>query len=143
MSILKARILDLLPKNSGSDHKMRFRIRNIHFSIDRFWRRKAFPNPQCEWIRQLIRVMKTIVTKYLFFSEQVGKDSWLPRSHTCFNRLDLPPYKVLEKLILVKTKSSKFLPKICPLQISAKICGLRFIRLNLAFECFLPKSVNS
>ena len=25
---------------------------------------------------------------------QVGKDSWLPRSHTCFNRLDLPPYKV-------------------------------------------------
>ena len=29
---------------------------------------------------------------------QVGKDSWLPRSHTCFNRLDLPPYKVFSFL---------------------------------------------
>ena len=29
---------------------------------------------------------------------QVGKDTWLPRSHTCFNRLDLPPYKSYEQL---------------------------------------------
>ncbi|XP_015252089.1 PREDICTED: E3 ubiquitin-protein ligase Itchy-like [Cyprinodon variegatus] len=33
-----------------------------------------------------------------FCIEKVGKESWLPRSHTCFNRLDLPPYKSYEKL---------------------------------------------
>ncbi|OQV23506.1 E3 ubiquitin-protein ligase Su(dx) [Hypsibius exemplaris] len=33
-----------------------------------------------------------------FCIEKVGKDSWLPRSHTCFNRLDLPPYKSYEQL---------------------------------------------
>jgi hypothetical protein len=33
-----------------------------------------------------------------FCIERVGKDSWLPRSHTCFNRLDLPPYKSYEQL---------------------------------------------
>ena len=32
-----------------------------------------------------------------FCIEKVGKDSWLPRSHTCFNRLDLPPYKSYEQ----------------------------------------------
>lgn len=31
--------------------------------------------------------------------EKVGKDTWLPRSHTCFNRLDLPPYKSYEQLV--------------------------------------------
>ena len=31
--------------------------------------------------------------------EKVGKDSWLPRSHTCFNRLDLPPYKSYDQLV--------------------------------------------
>uniref|UniRef100_A0A8C4QCQ3 E3 ubiquitin-protein ligase n=1 Tax=Eptatretus burgeri TaxID=7764 RepID=A0A8C4QCQ3_EPTBU len=30
--------------------------------------------------------------------EKVGKETWLPRSHTCFNRLDLPPYKSYEQL---------------------------------------------
>ena len=30
---------------------------------------------------------------------KVGKDSWLPRSHTCFNRLDLPPYKSYDQLV--------------------------------------------
>ncbi len=34
----------------------------------------------------------------MFYFLQVGKDSWLPRSHTCFNRLDLPPYKSYEQL---------------------------------------------
>lgn len=35
----------------------------------------------------------------LFCIEKVGKDTWLPRSHTCFNRLDLPPYKSYEQLV--------------------------------------------
>ena len=33
-----------------------------------------------------------------FCIERVGKETWLPRSHTCFNRLDLPPYKSYEQL---------------------------------------------
>lgn len=33
-----------------------------------------------------------------FCIEKVGKDTWLPRSHTCFNRMDLPPYKSYEQL---------------------------------------------
>lgn len=33
-----------------------------------------------------------------FCIEKVGKQNWLPRSHTCFNRLDLPPYKSYEQL---------------------------------------------
>uniref|UniRef100_A0A673SLP1 HECT-type E3 ubiquitin transferase n=1 Tax=Suricata suricatta TaxID=37032 RepID=A0A673SLP1_SURSU len=32
-----------------------------------------------------------------FCIEKAGKDIWLPRSHTCFNRLDLPPYKSYEQ----------------------------------------------
>lgn len=34
-----------------------------------------------------------------FCIEKVGKETWLPRSHTCFNRLDLPPYKSFEQLV--------------------------------------------
>ncbi|XP_022255905.1 E3 ubiquitin-protein ligase Su(dx)-like [Limulus polyphemus] len=34
-----------------------------------------------------------------FCVEKVGKETWLPRSHTCFNRLDLPPYKTYEQLV--------------------------------------------
>ncbi|CAL8102046.1 unnamed protein product [Orchesella dallaii] len=34
-----------------------------------------------------------------FCIEKVGKDTWLPKSHTCFNRLDLPPYKSYEQLV--------------------------------------------
>lgn len=33
-----------------------------------------------------------------FCIERVGKENWLPRSHTCFNRLDLPPYRSFETL---------------------------------------------
>ncbi|CAB1323311.1 unnamed protein product [Coregonus sp. 'balchen'] len=33
-----------------------------------------------------------------FCIDKVGKETWLPRSHTCFNRLDLPPYRSLEQL---------------------------------------------
>ncbi|RXM31177.1 NEDD4-like E3 ubiquitin-protein ligase WWP2, partial [Acipenser ruthenus] len=33
-----------------------------------------------------------------FCIDKVGKETWLPRSHTCFNRLDLPPYKSFEQL---------------------------------------------
>uniref|UniRef100_A0A183IUA2 HECT-type E3 ubiquitin transferase n=1 Tax=Soboliphyme baturini TaxID=241478 RepID=A0A183IUA2_9BILA len=34
----------------------------------------------------------------LFCIEKTGKENWLPRSHTCFNRLDLPPYRSYEQL---------------------------------------------
>ncbi|XP_026682027.1 E3 ubiquitin-protein ligase Su(dx) [Diaphorina citri] len=34
-----------------------------------------------------------------FCIEKVGKDTWLPRSHTCFNRLDLPPYKSYDQMV--------------------------------------------
>jgi hypothetical protein len=34
-----------------------------------------------------------------FCIEKVGKETWLPRSHTCFNRLDLPPYLTYEQLV--------------------------------------------
>uniref|UniRef100_A0A1I8G817 HECT-type E3 ubiquitin transferase n=1 Tax=Macrostomum lignano TaxID=282301 RepID=A0A1I8G817_9PLAT len=33
-----------------------------------------------------------------FCVEKCGKETSLPRSHTCFNRLDLPPYKSYEQL---------------------------------------------
>uniref|UniRef100_A0A1X7TSC3 E3 ubiquitin-protein ligase n=2 Tax=Amphimedon queenslandica TaxID=400682 RepID=A0A1X7TSC3_AMPQE len=33
-----------------------------------------------------------------FCIDRVGKETWLPRSHTCFNRLDLPPYKSYDQL---------------------------------------------
>uniref|UniRef100_A0A2I3GYL4 HECT-type E3 ubiquitin transferase n=1 Tax=Nomascus leucogenys TaxID=61853 RepID=A0A2I3GYL4_NOMLE len=33
-----------------------------------------------------------------FCIEKVGKDTWLPRSYTCFNLLALPPYKSYEQL---------------------------------------------
>ena len=34
-----------------------------------------------------------------FCIEKVGKETWLPRSHTCFNRLDLPPYKTYDQFV--------------------------------------------
>nr|KAG5712169.1 hypothetical protein BaRGS_014519 [Batillaria attramentaria] len=34
-----------------------------------------------------------------FCIEKVGKETWLPRSHTCFNRLDLPPYRSYDQLV--------------------------------------------
>ncbi|XP_066933998.1 E3 ubiquitin-protein ligase wwp-1-like [Clytia hemisphaerica] len=34
-----------------------------------------------------------------FCIEKVGKETWLPRSHTCFNRLDIPPYKSYDQLL--------------------------------------------
>lgn len=47
-----------------------------------------------------------------FCIEKVGKETWLPRSHTCFNRLDLPPYKsydqLLEKLIFAIEETEGF-----------------------------------
>lgn len=33
-----------------------------------------------------------------FCIDKVGNERWLPRSHTCFNRLDLPPYKTYLQL---------------------------------------------
>ena len=45
------------------------------------------------------RCHKLIAISYPFqYLYQVGKETWLPRSHTCFNRLDLPPYKNYEQL---------------------------------------------
>ncbi|KAF6768107.1 hypothetical protein AHF37_08491 [Paragonimus kellicotti] len=47
-----------------------------------------------------------------FCIERVGDDTWLPRSHTCFNRLDLPPYRsfdqLKEKLTLAIEESEGF-----------------------------------
>ncbi|KAF8568041.1 hypothetical protein P879_06632 [Paragonimus westermani] len=47
-----------------------------------------------------------------FCIEKVGDDTWLPRSHTCFNRLDLPPYRsydqLKEKLTLAIEESEGF-----------------------------------
>lgn len=34
-----------------------------------------------------------------FCIERLGTDKSLPRAHTCFNRLDLPPYKSYEQLV--------------------------------------------
>nr|VZI07175.1 unnamed protein product [Spirometra erinaceieuropaei] len=36
--------------------------------------------------------------RQLFCIERTGTEAWLPRSHTCFNRLDLPPYTSYEQL---------------------------------------------
>ncbi|VDL27227.1 unnamed protein product [Hymenolepis diminuta] len=36
--------------------------------------------------------------RQLFCIERTGMEAWLPRSHTCFNRLDLPPYTSFEQL---------------------------------------------
>lgn len=33
-----------------------------------------------------------------FTIEKSGEETQLPKSHTCFNRLDLPPYKSFEAL---------------------------------------------
>ena len=33
-----------------------------------------------------------------FTIEKSGEEAQLPKSHTCFNRLDLPPYKTFETL---------------------------------------------
>jgi len=33
-----------------------------------------------------------------FTIEKSGEEAQLPKSHTCFNRLDLPPYKSLDQL---------------------------------------------
>ncbi|CAH8870783.1 unnamed protein product [Trichobilharzia szidati] len=36
--------------------------------------------------------------RQLFCIERTGDEQWLPRSHTCFNRLDLPPYRSYDQL---------------------------------------------
>lgn len=47
-----------------------------------------------------------------FCIEKWGKPTSLPRAHTCFNRLDLPPYNtfemLFEKLLLAVEESSSF-----------------------------------
>ncbi|KAF7494146.1 E3 ubiquitin-protein ligase HECW2 [Sarcoptes scabiei] len=47
-----------------------------------------------------------------FCIEKLGKPTSLPRAHTCFNRLDLPPYtsfeSLYEKLLLAVEESSTF-----------------------------------
>lgn len=66
----------------------------------------------CKLIRQYFYdiVYSKIVGSYIiyisgsngpqrFCIEKFGKDTWLPRSHTCFNRLDLPPYKSYDQLV--------------------------------------------
>ena len=60
-----------------------------------------------KWILNEIK-FKLFIFKIIFLGsngpqrfciEKVGKDTWLPRSHTCFNRLDLPPYKSYDQLV--------------------------------------------
>uniref|UniRef100_A0A0M3IFA8 HECT-type E3 ubiquitin transferase n=1 Tax=Ascaris lumbricoides TaxID=6252 RepID=A0A0M3IFA8_ASCLU len=36
--------------------------------------------------------------KTSFFLEKWGSEDSLPRAHTCFNRLDLPPYPTQQRL---------------------------------------------
>jgi len=47
-----------------------------------------------------------------FCIEKWGKPTSLPRAHTCFNRLDLPPYNsfeiLYEKLLMAVEESSGF-----------------------------------
>ncbi|CAL8069596.1 unnamed protein product [Calicophoron daubneyi] len=47
-----------------------------------------------------------------FCIERIGDETWLPRSHTCFNRLDLPPYRsytqLKEKLLLAIEETEGF-----------------------------------
>ncbi|GBP64112.1 E3 ubiquitin-protein ligase Su(dx) [Eumeta japonica] len=52
-----------------------------------------------DWQRNTIYRHYTRTSKQVIWFWQVGKDTWLPRSHTCFNRLDLPPYKSYEQMI--------------------------------------------
>ncbi|KAL5967570.1 NEDD4-like E3 ubiquitin-protein ligase WWP2 [Taenia solium] len=50
--------------------------------------------------------------RQLFCIEKTGTEAWLPRSHTCFNRLDLPPYtsydQLREKLLLAIEETEGF-----------------------------------
>ncbi|VDD74916.1 unnamed protein product [Mesocestoides corti] len=50
--------------------------------------------------------------RQLFCIEKTGTEAWLPRSHTCFNRLDLPPYtsyaQLQEKLLLAIEETEGF-----------------------------------
>ncbi|KAL5103445.1 E3 ubiquitin-protein ligase Su dx [Taenia crassiceps] len=50
--------------------------------------------------------------RQLFCIEKTGSEAWLPRSHTCFNRLDLPPYtsydQLREKLLLAIEETEGF-----------------------------------
>ncbi len=50
--------------------------------------------------------------RQLFCIEKTGTEAWLPRSHTCFNRLDLPPYtsyeQLKEKLLLAIEETEGF-----------------------------------
>eukprot|EP00127_Corallochytrium_limacisporum_P001271 Clim_evm6s48 gene=Clim_evmTU6s48 len=50
--------------------------------------------------------------RQMFTIERDGKSDYLPRAHTCFNRLDLPPYKsyeqLREKLVLAMDETSGF-----------------------------------
>ncbi|KAF0986929.1 hypothetical protein HZS_2164 [Henneguya salminicola] len=52
------------------------------------------------------------ITRQPFCIEKWGKPSHLPRSHTCFNRIDLPPYNSYEeleaKLLIAIHESSGF-----------------------------------
>ncbi|TKR89627.1 hypothetical protein L596_013698 [Steinernema carpocapsae] len=41
----------------------------------------------------------------MFCIERVGEQNWLPRSHTCFNRLDLPPYRSYMQLVEKMTRA--------------------------------------
>jgi E3 ubiquitin-protein ligase HECW2 len=47
-----------------------------------------------------------------FCVERWGRPTSLPRAHTCFNRLDLPPYtsheQLMEKLLLAVEETSTF-----------------------------------
>uniref|UniRef100_A0A8C7TPX4 E3 ubiquitin-protein ligase n=1 Tax=Oncorhynchus mykiss TaxID=8022 RepID=A0A8C7TPX4_ONCMY len=69
------------------------------------YRHYARSSKQVLWFWQVIDGLVTYIFGFVgsngpqkFCIEKVGKENWLPRSHTCFNRLDLPPYKSYEQL---------------------------------------------
>lgn len=60
------------------------------------------------WLYHALFTVQCLILVYIFLGsngpqrfciEKVGKETWLPRSHTCFNRLDLPPYRSYEQLV--------------------------------------------
>lgn len=80
-------------------------------NLSQVWMRWGFPLKSCsnDWLCVCLGTCRVPVGGFAelmgsngpqrFCIEKVGKENWLPRSHTCFNRLDLPPYKSYEQLV--------------------------------------------
>ena len=81
-----------------------------------------------------------------FCIEKVGKETWLPRSHTCFNRLDLPPYRsydqLVEKLNLAIEETEGFGQEWISMRRQADLENIWFQLLFLAVS-FIPHDEKS